>query len=60
MMLEVRSTNPIIGNVLASAAKTMGLDSAAKAMGMPKCNKDNEYNGDFAKELLKDVQLIYI
>jgi hypothetical protein len=38
MMSEVWATNPIVGNVLANAANTMGLDSAAKVMGMPKRN----------------------
>ncbi len=36
IMLEVRSINPIVGNVLANAAKAMGLDNAAKVVGMPK------------------------
>jgi hypothetical protein len=27
-------------------AKAMGLDSAAKVMDMPKCNEDNEHDGE--------------
>jgi hypothetical protein len=54
MMSEVRATNPIVGNVLANAAKAMGLDSAAKGMGMPKCNEDNGDDGEVVKDLLMD------
>jgi hypothetical protein len=60
MMSEVRSTNPIIGNVLANAAKAMGLDSAAKVVGMPKCNEDDKADGEVVKDLLNDGWLIYI
>jgi hypothetical protein len=44
MMSEVRATNPIVGNVLANAAKAMGLDSAAN-------NKDD---GEVVEDLLMD------
>jgi hypothetical protein len=54
MMLEVRVTNPIVGNVLANAAKSMGLDSAAKVMGMPKRDEDNKDDGEVVKDLLMD------
>jgi hypothetical protein len=54
MMSEVRATNPIVGNVLVNAAKTMGLDSAAKVMGMPKRDEDNEDDGEVIKDLLID------
>ncbi len=54
MMSEVRATNPIVGNVLANAAKTMGLDSAAKVMGMPKCDEDAKDDGEVVKDLLMD------
>jgi hypothetical protein len=54
MMSEVRATNPIVGNVLANAAKAMGLDSAAKVMGMPKRDEDDEDDGEVVKDLLMD------
>jgi hypothetical protein len=54
MMLEVRATNPIVGNVLANAAKAMGLDSAAKVMGMPKRDEDGKDDGEVVKDLLMD------
>jgi hypothetical protein len=44
MMLEVRATNPIVGNVLANVAKAMGLDSAVN-------DKDD---GEVVKDLLMD------
>jgi hypothetical protein len=54
MMSEVRATNPIVGNVLANAAKAMGLDSAAKVMGMPKHDEDDKVNGEVVKDLVMD------
>jgi hypothetical protein len=54
MMSEVRATNPIVGNVLANVAKAMGLDSAAKVMGKPKRNEDDEDDGEVVKDLLMD------
>jgi hypothetical protein len=54
MILEVRSTNSIIGNVLANATKAMGLYSAAKAMGMPKRDKDNKADGEFVNDVQND------
>jgi hypothetical protein len=54
MMSEVRATNPIAGNVLANAAKAMGLDSAAKVMGMPKHDEDDKDDGEVVKDLLMD------
>jgi hypothetical protein len=54
MMLVVRTTNPIVGNVLANAANAMGLDSAAKVMGMPKHDEDNKDDGEVVKDLLMD------
>jgi hypothetical protein len=60
MMSEVRSTNPIVGNVLANAAKAMGLDSAAKVTGRPKHNEDGKDDGEVVKDLLMYGWLIYI
>ncbi len=54
MMSEVQATNPIVGNVLANVAKAMGLDSAAKVMGMPKRDEDDKDNGEVVKDLLMD------
>ncbi len=54
MMLEVRATNPIVGNVFANAAKAMGLDSAAKVTGLPKRNEDNKDDGEVVNDLLID------
>jgi hypothetical protein len=54
MMSEVRATNPIVGNVLPNAAKTMGLDSAAIVMGMPKHDEDDKDDGEVVKDLLMD------
>ncbi len=46
MMNKKRVTNPIIGNVLAIAAK---------AMGLPKHDKDYNDNDEFGSDLLKFV-----
>jgi hypothetical protein len=54
MKLEVRSTNPIVGNVLTNTAKAIGLDNAAKTMGMPKRNEDDKADGEFVSDLLND------
>jgi hypothetical protein len=54
MMLEARSTNSIIRNVLANAAKAMGLDSAAKEKGVPKHDKENKDDGKCVNDLLND------
>jgi hypothetical protein len=54
MMLDVRATNSIVGNVLANAAKAMGLDGAAKVMSMPKHNEDDKDDGEVIKDLLMD------
>ena len=54
MMSEVRLTNPIVGNVLANATKTMGLKSDAKVRGMPKRDEDDEDDGECDKDLLMD------
>ncbi len=53
MVAEVRLTNPIVGNVLENAAKAMGLDSAAKMMGMPKHDQEDVEHGEFVEDLLK-------
>jgi hypothetical protein len=60
MMSRVRSTNPIVGNVLANAVKAMGLYSAAKVVGMPKHNEDYETDGEVVEDLLNDGLLIYL
>ncbi len=44
MMIEKRSTNPIVGNVLAIAAK---------AMGLAKRDKDYDDNVEFNSGMLK-------
>ncbi len=54
MMLEMSATKPIMGNVLANAAKAMRLDSAAKVMGMPNRDEDNEDDGEVVKDLQMD------
>jgi hypothetical protein len=66
MVLEVRMTNPIVGNVLDNAKKAMGLVTTTangnddEKKGRPKCdeNYDNEEDaddvGDFVEEILND------
>jgi hypothetical protein len=69
MVLEVRLTNPIVGNVLDNAKKAMGLvtstakdndEKGEKNMGMPKCDEDCENEedvedvGDFVEKILND------
>ncbi len=54
MMSEVRATNSIVGNVWENVAKAMGLDSAAKVMGMPKHDEDSKDDGEVVKDLLMD------
>ncbi len=65
MVLEVRLTNPIIGNVLDNANKAMGLETTAngtdgqletteETMGMPKRDEDSDNDGDYVEEMLKE------
>jgi hypothetical protein len=65
MVLEVRLTNPIVGNVLDNAKKAMGLETTAngtdgqletteETMGMLKRDEDSDNDGDYVKEMLKD------
>ncbi len=54
-MMEKRTTNPTIGNVLSNAMQAMGLDRVVKAMGFPKHNEDYNKDSSFVGGLLKDV-----
>jgi hypothetical protein len=65
MVLEVRLTNPIVGNVLDNVKKAMGLETTAngtagrletteETMGMLKRDEDSDNDGDYVKEMLKD------
>jgi hypothetical protein len=67
MVSEVRSMNPIVGNVLDDAKKAMGLvpttangNDDEKKEGRPKCDEDNDNGddaddvGDFVEEILND------